>query len=153
MTMRIRRFIGALLVGPIVATTGWAQGLPPVAPSDVGLSDARLARLEEVVQSYVDDAAIAGAVTLVARKGGQAHVRAYGMADRDSGSPMRPDAIFRIASMTKPVTSVAVMMLYEAGRFKLSDPVGQYLPALASLDVRGVTTGVWALAGCPHDDP
>jgi len=133
--MRIRRFIGALLVGPIVATTGWAQGLPPVAPSDVGLSDARLARLEEVVQSYVDDAAIAGAVTLVARKGGQAHVRAYGMADRDSGSPMRPDAIFRIASMTKPVTSVAVMMLYEAGRFKLSDPVGQYLPALASLDV------------------
>ena len=117
MTMRIRRFIGALLVGPIVATTGWAQGLPPVAPSDVGLSDARLARLEEVVQSYVDDAAIAGAVTLVARKGGQAHVRAYGMADRDSGSPMRPDAIFRIASMTKPVTSVAVMMLYEAGRW------------------------------------
>ena len=133
--MRIRRLVAVLLVGPIVATTGWAQGLPPVAPSDVGLSETRLGRLEEVVQGYVDDAAIAGAVTLIARKGGQAHVRAYGMADRDSSTPMRPDAIFRIASMTKPVTSVAVMMLYEEGRFKLNDPVGQYLPALAALDV------------------
>ena len=135
MTMRIRTLIAVLLVGPVVATTGWAQGLPPIAPSDVGLSEERLGRLEEVVQSYVDDDAIAGAVTLIARKGGQAHVRAYGMADRDSGTPMRPEAIFRIASMTKPVTSVAVMMLYEEGRFKLNDPVGQHLPALASLDV------------------
>ncbi len=133
--MRIRTLIAVLLVGPVVATTGWAQGLPPIAPSDVGLSEERLGRLEEVVQSYVDDDAIAGAVTLIARKGGQAHVRAYGMADRDSGTPMRPEAIFRIASMTKPVTSVAVMMLYEEGRFKLNDPVGQHLPALASLDV------------------
>ena len=87
------------------------------------------------MQSYVDDAAIGGAVTLVARKGGQAHIRAYGMADRASGTPMRVDTIFRIASMTKPITSVAVMMLYEEGRFKLNDPVGQYLPALAALDV------------------
>ena len=133
--MRIRTLIAVLLVGLILATTGWAQGLPTVAPSDVGLSEARLARLEEVVQSYVDDDAIAGAVTLVARKGRQAHVRGYGMADRASGTPMQPDTIFRIASMTKPVTSVAVMMLYEEGRFKLNDPVGQYLPALASLDV------------------
>ena len=135
MTIRIRTLIAVLLVGPVVATTGWAQGLPPIAPSDVGLSEERLGRLEEVVQSYVDDDAIAGAVTLIARKGGQAHVRAYGMADRDSGTPMRPEAIFRIASMTKPVTSVAVMLLYEEGRFKLNDPVGQYLPALTSLDV------------------
>ena len=133
--MRIRTLIAVLLVGPMVATTGWAQGLPAVAPSDVGLSEARLGRLEGVVQGYVDDQAIGGAVTLIARKGGQAHVRSYGMASRASGTPMRPDTIFRIASMTKPITSVAVMMLYEEGRFKLNDPVGQYLPALASLDV------------------
>ena len=133
--MRIRTVIAVLLVGLVVAATGWAQGLPTVAPSDVGLSEARLGRLEEVVQGYVDDEAVAGAVTLIARKGGQAHVRAYGMANRASGRPMRPDTIFRIASMTKPVTSVAVMMLYEEGRFKLNDPVGQYLPALASLSV------------------
>ena len=133
--MRIRTLLAVLLVGLIGATTGWAQGLPAIAPADVGLSEERLGRLEEVVQRYVDDDAIAGAVTLIARKGGQAHLRAYGMADRDAGAPMRSDTIFRIASMTKPVTSVAVMMLYEEGRFTLDDPVGQYLPALASLDV------------------
>ena len=133
--MRIRTLLAVLLVGLIAATTGWAQGLPAIPPSEVGLSEERLARLAEVVQSYVDDDAIAGAVTLIARKGGQAHLRAYGMADRDAGTPMRPDTMFRIASMTKPVTSVAVMMLYEEGRFQLDDPVGQYLPALALLDV------------------
>ena len=133
--MRPRTLIAVLLVGPILAATAWAQGLPSVAAADVGLSEERLGRLEEVVQGYVDDQAIAGAVTLIARKGGQAHVRGYGMADRASGTPMQPDTIFRIASMTKPMTSVAVMMLYEEGRFTLDDPVGQYLPALASLDV------------------
>ena len=133
--MRPRTLIAVLLVGPILAATAWAQGLPTVAAADVGLSEERLGRLEEVVQGYVDDQAIAGAVTLIARKGGQAHVRGYGMADRASGTPMQPDTIFRIASMTKPMTSVAVMMLYEEGRFTLDDPVGQYLPALASLDV------------------
>ena len=133
--MRLRTHVALLCVLPLVATTGWAQGLPSVAPASVGLSEARLERLEQVVQGYVDEEAIAGAVTLVARKGGQAHVSGYGMADRASKTPMSPDTIFRIASMTKPITSVAVMMLYEEGRFKLNDPVGQYLPALASLDV------------------
>ena len=132
---RIHTLIAAVLAGPLVATAVWAQGLPTVAASEVGLSDERLGRLAEVVQGYVDDEAIAGAVTLIARKGGQAHVRAYGMADRDAGTEMTPEAIFRIASMTKPVTSVAVMMLYEEGRFKLNDPVGLYLPELASLEV------------------
>ena len=71
--MRIRTLLAVLLVGLIAATTGWAQGLPAIPPSEVGLSEERLARLAEVVQSYVDDDAIAGAVTLIARKGGQAH--------------------------------------------------------------------------------
>ena len=136
---RLHTLIAAVLAGPLVATAVWAQGLPTVAASKVGLSDERLGRLAEVVQGYVDDEAIAGAVTLIARKGGEAHVRAYGMADRDAGTEMTPEAIFRIASMTKPVTSVAVMMLYEEGRFKLNDPVGLYLPELASLEV--LTTG------------
>jgi CubicO group peptidase (beta-lactamase class C family) len=138
MTRHIRSLIAVLLVGTIGtlgAATGWAQGLPTSAPSDVGLSQKRLGRLAEVVQGYVDADAIAGAVTLIARKGGQAHVQAYGMEDRTTGTPMRPETIFRIASMTKPITSVAVMMLYEEGRFKLNDPVGQYLPELDSLDV------------------
>ena len=84
--MRFRTPVAVLLVGPILATTALAQGLATVAPTDVGLSEERLGRLEEVIQGYVDDQAIAGAVTLIARRGGQAHVRGYGMADRASGT-------------------------------------------------------------------
>jgi CubicO group peptidase (beta-lactamase class C family) len=138
LSMPTRTFLTALLAG-LIATTGWAQGLPTTAPSAVGLSDERLDRLEAVVQRYVDEQAIAGAVTLIARRGRQAHLQAYGMADRNDGTPMTADTIFRIASMTKPVTSVAVLMLYEEGHFKLNDPVGQYLPELASLDVLTAT--------------
>jgi len=134
----IRTFLTALLAG-LVATTGWAQGLPTTAPSAVGLSEERLDRLEAVVQRYVDEQAIAGAVTLLARRGRQAHLQAYGMADRNDGTPMTVDTIFRIASMTKLVTSVAVLMLYEEGHFKLNDSVGQFLPELASLDVLTAT--------------
>ena len=131
--MRPRTLVALFLIAPILTTPGWAQGLPTVAPADVGLSSERLERLEEVVQGYVDAKAIGGAVTLIARNGRQSHIETYGM--RDTRSPMTHDAIFRIASMTKPVTSVAVMMLYEEGHFKLNDPVGLYLPELASLDV------------------
>jgi CubicO group peptidase (beta-lactamase class C family) len=141
MTTRLRLLVAACLVVQIVTATAWAQGLPTVAPADVGLSQEGLARLEAVVQGYVDDEAIGGAVTLIARTGGQAHVRSYGMASQASGTPMRPDTIFRIASMTKPITSVAVMMLYDEERFALDDPVGQYLPALASLDVLTASAG------------
>ena len=131
--MRRRTLIALLLVAPLFTTTGWAQGLPSVAPADVGLSAERLERLEAVVKGYVDANAMGGAVTLIARNGGQAHLQTYGR--RGGATPMTPDTIFRIASMTKPITSVAVMMLYEEGRFKLNDPVGMYLPELASLEV------------------
>lgn len=139
--MRTRALIAMVLVGSIIPATGLGQGLPTTDPATVGLSEARLGRLEEVVQGYVDDQAVAGAVTLIARRGRQAHLRTYGMADRGDGTPMRSDTIFRIASMTKPITSVAVLMLYEEGHFKLNDPVGQYLPDLASLDVLTAAPG------------
>lgn len=152
MSMGARTFVG-LMLAALVATTGWAQGLPGTSPSTVGLSQARLDRLEAVVQRYVDDQAIAGAVTLIARRGRQAHIQAYGMADRDDGIPMRADTIFRIASMTKPVTSVAVLMLYEEGHFKLNDPVGQYLPELASLEVLTATGDGTAFTRTPAEQP
>ncbi len=133
--MLLRTLSAVLLTVSTLTSTALAQGLPVVQPAEVGLSEERLGRLERVIQSYVDNQAISGAVTLVARRGGQAHLQAYGLADRSDGVTMKPEAIFRIASMTKPVTSVAVMMLYEEGYFKLNDPVGQYLPELASLDV------------------
>lgn len=105
-----------------------AQGLPTVKPEKVGLSSERLERLGDVMQQYIDEGRIAGTVTIVARDGKAAWFKTQGMLDREAGTPMRPDAIFRICSMSKPITSVAVMMLYEEGKFLLDDPVWKYLP-------------------------
>ena len=85
-------------------------------------------RISSAVERSIDDKRIAGAVTLVARRGHVAWFKAQGMADREAGKPMRPDSMFRICSMTKPITTVAVMMLYEEGRFLLEDPISKYLP-------------------------
>ncbi len=105
------------------------------APEDVGLSSERLERIARAIQKSVDDGRIAGGVALVARHGKIAYFRAVGMADRENHKPMRTDSIFRICSMSKPLTSVAVMMLYEEGRFELSDPVSDYLPEFQHMKV------------------
>ena len=102
--------------------------LPATKPEKVGLSSKRLERIDKVMQQYVDEGRIAGAVTLVARRGKVAHLGTYGMADIEAGKPMQANTIFRIASMTKPITSAAVMLLYEEGHFLLSDPISQYIP-------------------------
>jgi len=104
------------------------QGLPSTTPESVGLSSERLERIATAVQRSIDDKGIAGAVTLVARHGQIAWLKAQGMMDREAGKAMRNDAIFRICSMSKPITSLAVMMLYEEGRFLLDDPVSKYIP-------------------------
>ena len=105
-----------------------AQDLPSAKPDSVGLSSERLERIAATVQHEIDDQRIAGAVTLVARRGKVAWIKAQGMTDREAAKPMATDAMFRICSMTKPITSVAVMMLYEEGKFLLDDPVSKYLP-------------------------
>ncbi len=105
-----------------------AQELPTAKPESVGLSSERLERVGTVVQREIDNKRIAGAVTLVVRHGKVAWFKAQGMSDREAAKPMPPDAIFRICSMTKPITSVAVMMLYEEGKFLLDDPISKYLP-------------------------
>ena len=97
-------------------------------PEAVGLSSERLERISSAVQHEIDDKRIAGAVTLVVRRGKVAWFKSEGMADREAGKTMPTDAMFRICSMTKPITSVAVMMLYEEGKFLLEDPVSKYLP-------------------------
>ncbi|MGD0467636.1 MAG: serine hydrolase domain-containing protein [Terriglobales bacterium] len=112
----------------LVLSAAFAQDVPVVKPETVGLSSERLERLSSAVQRSIDDKRIAGAVTLVARRGHVAWFKAQGMADREAGKPMRPDSMFRICSMTKPITSLAVMMLYEEGHFLLRDPVSKYLP-------------------------
>ena len=112
----------------LVVSAAFAQEVPVVKPESVGLSSDRLERISSAVQRDIDDKRIAGAVTLVARRGHVAWFKAQGMADREAGKQMRPDSMFRICSMTKPITSLAVMMLYEEGRFLLEDPVSKYLP-------------------------
>ncbi len=122
------RLIPALLGFLILSIAAFAQDLPTAKPESVGLSAERLERIGTAVQRNMDDKRIAGAVTLVVRRGQVAWFKAQGMMDREAGKPMRNDAMFRICSMTKPITSVAVMMLYEEGKFLLDDPVSKYLP-------------------------
>ncbi len=109
--------------------------LPRAVPEEIGLSSARLARLSAVLVREIEHGRVPGAVALVARRGRLAFFESFGQRDAVSGAPMTRDAIFRIYSMTKPITSVAAMMLWEEGRFLLNDPVGKYLPELGDLKV------------------
>lgn len=121
-----RGTVAICMMAACAAASG--QGLPAAKPESVGLSSERLERIATAVQRSIDDKRIAGAVTLVARRGQIAWLKAQGMMDREAGKPMRTDAIFRICSMSKALTSLAVMMLYEEGRFLLEDPVSKYIP-------------------------
>lgn len=123
-----RRIIPVLLGFFVLSLIAFAQDLPSAKPESVGLSSDRLERIATVVQGDIEQKRIAGAVTLVVRHGKVAWFKAQGMADRESAKPMPTDALFRICSMTKPITSVAAMMLYEEGKFLLDDPVSKYLP-------------------------
>ncbi len=106
--------------------------LPLATPEQVGLSAARLDRVRTWMHQWVDSGKLAGMVTCVMRKGQLAFAEVYGKADVARDKPMRPDTIFRIYSMTKPLTSTAIMMLYEEGRFQLDDPISKFIPAFAN---------------------
>ena len=133
--MKQKTLISVIICVLLIATAAVAQGLPTAKAESVGLSSERLLRIGAVVQRNIDEKRIAGAVTLVARRGSVVWFKAQGMADAEAGKPMRPDTLFRICSMTKPITSVAVMMLYEEGRFLLDDPVSKYLPEFKNQNV------------------
>jgi CubicO group peptidase (beta-lactamase class C family) len=102
--------------------------MKPVNPEEVGFSGERLERIRAAIDGYIQRSELAGALTAVLRRGRQAYFACQGMADLENGAPMQPDTLFRIYSMTKPVTSAAVLMLFEEGRLRLADPVGHYLP-------------------------
>lgn len=112
-----------------------ADPLPRAKPESVGMSSARLAHVGEVLKSEVDKGKFPGAVVAVARKGKLVYYEAIGWRDRAAKAPMTKDAIFSIASMTKPMSSVALMQLFEEGRVMVSDPVGKHLPMLANMRV------------------
>ena len=111
-----------------------------VRPEDVGLSADRLKRVTELMQRLIDARTFSGAVTLVARNGRIAHFEAQGLMDLDSKKPMQKDAIFRIMSMTKPVVGVAVMMLVEEGKIRITDPASRFIPELQNLKVTVLNT-------------
>ena len=123
-----RKSIPILLGFLVLSIAGLAQELPSAKPESLGLAPDRLERIAATVQQDIDNKRIAGAVTLVVRHGKVAWFKAQGMADREAAKPMPTDAMFRICSMTKPITSLAVMMLYEEGKFLLDDPLSKYLP-------------------------
>jgi len=104
-------------------------------PEDVGLSSERLDRIHDAVQRHIDAGSISGAVTLVARHGKIAHLEAHGLLDIESKRAMPKDGVFRLASMSKPITAVAVMMMVEEGKVRLSDPVSRFIPEFKSMKV------------------
>ncbi|HEY7203791.1 MAG TPA: serine hydrolase domain-containing protein [Methylomirabilota bacterium] len=132
--------LAALLVPLLVLSVAapgpaLAQGLPTAKPEQVGFSSERLARATEIVKGQIAKGRYPGVVALVARRGKVVSFEALGQRDPQSGAPMTRDAIFRLYSMTKPFTSVAMMLLVEDGKVLLSDPVSRYLPALKGLRV------------------
>ncbi len=100
-------------------------------PAEVGLDAVRLAGLDNHLRRYVDEGRLPGWAIVVSRHGRVAHLQTYGHRDVEAGAPVELDTVFRIYSMTKPITSLAAMMLYERGLLELTDPVARYLPEFA----------------------
>lgn len=119
----------------MTTTAGAYTGLPEAEPASLGFSAERLAQIDQAIGRRIEGREIPGAVTLVARRGRVAHLSAQGYADIEKQTPLRPDAIFRIASMTKPIASLATLMLYEEGHFFLDDPIAKFLPAFKQMRV------------------
>lgn len=124
-----RSFIASLSLALVAGAALGAE------PNPAGFSAERLARIDEALQGYVDRGEVAGVVGLIARNGRVAYHKSFGHRDAEAKAAMTNDVIFRIASMTKPIASVAAMMLWEEGRFQLRDPVSKFLPEFADMQV------------------
>ena len=118
----------AVLVAAVLAVPSAAGQVPAGKPEEAGMSTERLQRIHQAMERHIEAGEISGAVTLVARHGKIVHFQAHGLMDLEINKPMMPDAIFRIASMTKPITGVAVMLMLEEGRIHLNDPVSKFIP-------------------------
>lgn len=125
--------------GPALSQSTSA-GLPTARPEEVGMSAERLGRIRAAMQRYVDRGLVPGVVTLVARRGRVVHFDAIGYRDVEGKQPMTTDTIVRIASMTKPIASVALMTLYEEGHFLLTDPIAKFLPEFKDMKVAQVAS-------------
>jgi len=112
-----------------------AKDLPTTRPEKVGMSSERLERINEIMQRHIDEGTITAAVTAIARRGKIVHFQAHGLFDVEKGTPMRKDAIFSMMSSSKPVTGVAVLMLIEEGKIRLTDPVHKFIPEFKNMMV------------------
>jgi len=136
MKSNFRRAVAPFIVVLFITVTAFAQGLPKAKnPEELGFSSERLKKITAVIAADVEAGKIPGAVVLLVRKGKVAYFEAFGFQDREKKIPMKRDSIFRIASMTKPFTSLAIMMLVEEGKLQLAYPVSKYLPELKELKV------------------
>ena len=135
--MKLIRISCIALALTVISASGYAEQPTPVTqPDQLGFAVDRLERVTSAFQGYVESGQIPGAVVLIARKDKLAYFRAFGFRDREQKIAMTPDSIFRIASMTKPITSVGAMMLAEEGKLDIGAPVSQYLPEFKDLQVR-----------------
>ena len=128
------RFLVVLAFGLTILKS---EELPQALPEEVGLSSKKLKKVDQVIQNYIDKKQLAGAVTIIARKGKVIHLSAHGMRDLSKVRPMEEDSIFRIYSMTKAVVSVAAMVLVEQGKLKLDVPASSYIPSLGKMKFNG----------------
>ena len=135
MNMRYRLLLIVNLFIITGCATSFSQTSSKAKAEDVGMSSQRLARISSHMQAYIDDEKLAGISTVVMRRGKMVHQQCFGMANIATEKEMAPETIFRIYSMSKPIVSVGLMMLYEEGKFLLSDPVSKYIPALSGLKV------------------
>jgi CubicO group peptidase (beta-lactamase class C family) len=139
----MKRISALIFILVFSASAASARSLPTVEPEKVGLSSDRLQRIGQVFQEEIDQGRLPGTVVLIARKGEVAYFESFGFRDPASQAPMAKDAIFRIYSMTKPLVSVAAMILVEEGRLQLADPVSKFLPEFAELQVSVPSTDAY----------
>jgi len=125
----------AIVFALILAGPALAKGIPQAKPEAVGMSTEKLANVKTAVQKMVDDKRIAGAITIVARKGKIVHFETYGLRDVETKKPVEKDTIMRFYSMTKPITTTAAMVLFEQGKLKLDDPLERHLPEFKGLKI------------------
>ena len=138
-----RRYLGVVAAAALAAS-GFGATLGITKAEDVGMSSERLKRIHPMIQGHIDAGDFSGAVTLVARKGRVVHFDAHGLADVEAKKPMTTGTLFRLASMTKPVTAVSILMLLEEGKLVLSDPVSKFVP-----EYHNPKVAVWNLPNDP----
>jgi CubicO group peptidase (beta-lactamase class C family) len=143
--MKSTKYLG--LIWLVVASFVCAAPLPEASPESVGMSSERLKRLDATFQKIIDEKELPGVTVMVARKGKLVYQKSFGFQDREKSTPMANDSIFRIYSMTKPIVSVAAMMLVEEGKLQLAEPISKYIPefkdmkvGVDSVDANGTTS-------------